>query len=69
MRTTRNAYYTKCVLQDVLNACRKSCRMVGRQAGAETWLEFLFSMAFILATNRKTETHCDYNAEDDNIEQ
>jgi len=43
--------------------------MVGRQAGAERWLEFLFSMAFILATNRKTETHCDYNAEDDNIEQ
>jgi len=37
--------------------------MAGRQAVAARWLEFLLSMALILVTNRKKETHFDYNAE------
>ena len=41
----------------------QKCSMGGRQAGTAKWLEILFSMAFILATNRKRETHFDYNAD------
>jgi len=33
------------------------------------WLKLLFSVAFILATNRKKETHFNYYAEDDTIKQ
>jgi len=42
--------------------------MVGGQAGAARWLKSLFAVAFNLVTNRKKETHFDYNA-DDTIEQ
>jgi len=43
--------------------------MVGRQRGAGRWLEILFSMAFMSATNRKKESHFDYNAEDETTKQ
>jgi len=43
--------------------------MVGRQAGYSKVVGHLFSMFFILVTNRQKETHYDYNAEDDTIEQ
>jgi len=45
----------------------KKCSVVS--AVLAKWLEFLFSMAFILSANREKETHFDCSAEDDTIEQ
>jgi len=41
--------------------------MEGASRVAARWLEFLFSVALILVTNM--ETHFDYNAEDDTVDQ